>query len=286
MPALEASCVRASYALLGLAGSARGGASAAFVLDGVDLAVHEGELVAVLGSNGAGKSTLLRVLSGTLAPTSGQVRLFGTPLAQYDRRAIARTLAVVGQTEEMAFGFRVRDVVMMGRAPHQGSWMRATDEDVTIVQDAIESCDLAALADRPVAALSGGEQKRVGIARALAQRSRVLLLDEPAAFFDVRHQIALYDLLVDEVERHQLACVVVMHDINIAAQYATRVALVKEGRLLAVGSVDEVMTHARLCETFDTDLYAGINARTGARFFLPMRGAAVSAEAEAAARAR
>ncbi|WP_394824206.1 ABC transporter ATP-binding protein [Pendulispora albinea] len=276
LEALEAVGVRASYAP---PGGAKTEASATFVLDNIDLAVREGELVALLGANGAGKSTLLRVLSGTLAPSSGQVRLFGTPLMHHDRRAIARTMAVVGQTEDVAFGFRVRDVVMMGRAPHQGGWMRATDEDVSIVQETIESCDLAALADRPVSALSGGEQKRVAIARALAQRSRVLLLDEPAAFFDVRHQIALYDLLAEQTARRKLACVVVMHDINIATQYATRVALVKAGRLLAVGPVDEVMTYANLCATFDTDLYAGMNELTGARFFLPMRGRGAKARA-------
>ncbi|WP_394844522.1 ABC transporter ATP-binding protein [Pendulispora brunnea] len=266
-PALEAVAVCASYPQ-----KAPKGSFSPPVLDGVDLTVAEGELVALLGANGAGKSTLLRVLSGTLEPTSGQVRLFGTPLGAHDRRALARTMAVVGQTEEMSFGFRVRDVVMMGRAPHQGGWMRATDEDVSIVEEAIQSCDLAAFADRPVLALSGGEQKRVAIARALAQRPRVLLLDEPAAFFDVRHKIALYDLLVEQVARQKLACVVVMHDINIASQYASRVALMKAGRFLAVGKVDEVMTYARLRETFDTDLYVGVNELTGMRFFLPMRG--------------
>jgi len=262
-PALEATHIQATYEP-----SARG----SLVIDGVDLTVHEGELVALLGSNGAGKSTLLRVLSGTLVPVSGQVRLFGTPLERCDRREVARTMAVVGQSEEMAFGFSVREVVMMGRAPHQGGWMRATDEDVAVVEDAIKSCDLMGFAHRPVFALSGGEQKRVAIARALAQRPRVLLLDEPAAFFDVRHKMALYDLLAEQIERRKLACVVVMHDINIAAQYATRIALVKAGRFLAVGTVEEVMTYARLRETFDADLYVGVNELTGMRFFLPMRG--------------
>ncbi len=263
-PSLEANAIRASYERAAAAGSR--------VLDGVDLTVHEGELVALLGANGAGKSTLLRVLSGTLAPASGQVRLLGKPLEGFDRREIARAMAVVGQSEEMAFGFSVRDVVMMGRAPHQGGWMRATDEDVAIVEAAMKSCDLAKFADRPVAALSGGEQKRVAIARALAQRPKVLLLDEPAAFFDVRHKLELYDLLAAQIAEHRIACVVVMHDINIAAQYATRVALMKQGRFLAAGPVEEVMTYGRLRETFDADLYVGVNELTGMRFFLPMRG--------------
>jgi iron complex transport system ATP-binding protein len=229
--------------------------------------------VAVLGPNGAGKSTLLRVLSGALAPTEGEVRLFGTRIGTRSRHAIAGELAVVTQSEEVAFGYSVEDVVMMGRAAHQDGWMRPRAEDRVIVEKAIARCDLGEVADRPVSDLSGGEQKRVAIARALAQTPRVLLLDEPTAFLDVRHQIALFDLLEDEVSRG-LACVVVMHDLNMAAQYASRVVLAKEGRLIAVGSVDEVMTYARLAETFDSDLYVGINDVTGARFFLPMRSRA------------
>lgn len=242
-------------------------------LAGVSLALAAGELVAVLGANGAGKSTLLRVLAGTLAPTSGEVRLFGAPMASLDRRAVARSVAVVSQMNEVAWGFSVRDVVTMGRAPHRVSgWSSVNAEDLRIVDDALERCDLSALAARPVQELSGGEQKRVAIARALAQRPRVLLLDEPAAFLDVRHQVALYDLLAEVVARDKLACLVVMHDLNVAAQYASRVVLAKSGRFVAVGTVEEVMTYARLRETLDADLYCGVNDLTGARFFLPMRG--------------
>ena len=250
-------------------------------LGGVSLALAAGELVAVLGPNGAGKSTLLRVLAGTLAPAAGEVRLFGQPLARLDRREVARKVAVVSQVHEVAWGFSVREVVMMGRAPHQvdagwgtRTWMRPSDDDARVVDTAIARCDLEALASRSVQELSGGEQKRVAIARALAQKPRVLLLDEPAAFLDVRHQVALYDLLAEEVAREKLACLVVMHDLNVAAQYASRVVLAKAGRFVAVGTVEEVMTYARLRETFDADLYCGVNDLTGTRFFLPMRGRA------------
>jgi iron complex transport system ATP-binding protein len=266
--ALEARNVHARY--VGSAARAEG----AEPLAGVSLSVAPGELVTVLGPNGAGKSTLLRVLAGTLAPASGEVRLFGEAMARLDRREIARTLAVVSQSHEVAWGFAVRDVVMMGRAPHQGTaWMYAGDEDRRIVDDVLARCDLTELAARRVQELSGGEQKRVAIARALAQKPRVLLLDEPAAFLDVRHQVALYELLADEIARDKLACLVVMHDLNVAAQYASRVVLAKGGRFVAVGKVEEVMTYARLKETFDADLYCGVNDLTGTRFFLPMRPA-------------
>jgi iron complex transport system ATP-binding protein len=166
----------------------------------------------------------------------------------------------------------VREVVAMGRAPHQGGWMRATAADLTIVDEALIRCDLVLLADRAVADLSGGEQKRVAIARALAQKPKVLLLDEPSAFLDVRHEIELYDRLAEEVAKEKLACVVIMHDLNVAAQYASRVVLMKRGRIIAEGEVEEVMTYARLKETFDADLYCGVNELLGTRFFLPMRG--------------
>jgi iron complex transport system ATP-binding protein len=242
-------------------------------LRGVSLDVAPGELISILGPNGAGKSTLLRVLAGALAPHAGDVRLDDTPLVSLDRRAIARAIAFVTQTETVAFGFRVSEVVMMGRAPHQGAWMRASEKDAAIVDDAIARCDLDALRSRPVHELSGGEQKRVAIARALAQEPRVLLLDEPAAFLDVKHQIALHEMLHQEVSRRKLACVVVMHDLNAAAQYASRVVLMKDGEAISIGTVADVMTYARLKETFEADLYVGVNELTGDRFFLPMRRA-------------
>ena len=244
-------------------------------LDGVSLDVAAGEIVALLGPNGAGKSTLLRVVAAALAPERGAVRLLGEDALAMDRRRIAQSVAFVTQVSDVAFGFSVREVVMMGRAPHQAGWMTASDADVHAVDEALRLLDLRELAARPVDALSGGEQKRVAIARALAQSPKLLLLDEPGAFLDVRHQLALYDLLADLADAG-LAVVLSMHDINAAAQYASRVALLKSGRLVAIGSVEEVLTYRRLRGTFDADLYCGVNDVTGARFFLPMRRASKS----------
>jgi len=240
-------------------------------LVGVSLAIGAGELACVLGPNGAGKSTLLRVMSGTLPASRGKVTLLGAPMESWERTRLARHVAVVPQTTEVAFGYAVRDVVMMGRAPHQDSWMRPSDDDLRAVEVALTRCDALGLADRRVDELSGGEQKRVAIARALAQEPDILLLDEPSAFLDVRHQVMLYDLL-DEARKGGMACVVVMHDLNVAAQYASSVHLMKGGRLVASGTIEEVMTYSRLKETFDADLYCGVNDVNGSRFFLPMRG--------------
>jgi iron complex transport system ATP-binding protein len=238
----------------------------------VSLAVEPGELLVVLGPNGAGKSTLLRVLAGTLATTSGDAFLFGAPLEGMDREEIARKVSVVSQSEDVVFEFTVREVVAMGRAPHQGLWKRETPQDRTVIERELARLDLEGFSKRAVCELSGGERKRVAIARALAQEPRVLLLDEPGAFLDVKHEIALFETLAGEVRDAKLACVVVMHDLNVAALYATRVALLKGGRLVAVGQVDEVMTETGLRETFDADLYCGGDEATGSRFFLPKRG--------------
>lgn len=240
-------------------------------LEQVDLRLSPGEMVCILGPNGAGKSTLVKVASGLLTPRSGNVLLLGVPLAARSRAEVARLLAVVEQVQDISASFSVREVVAMGRAPHQTAWMRATVEDERIVDEALARCDLLHLASRPAGALSGGEQKRVAVARALAQEPKVLLLDEPGAFLDVRHQLDLYELLSIEVKERKMACLVVMHDLNVAAQFADRIVLMKGGRIVASGTVPDVMTWNTLKLTFDADLYCGVNDLTGVRFFLPMR---------------
>ncbi len=240
-------------------------------LSGVSLSVEPGRICAVLGPNGAGKSTLVRILSGSLRPSRGRVSLFGEDLATLDRRALAQRIAVVPQTVDVALGFTVRQVVAMGRAPHQGTWMRASDEDDAIVARAIASCDLVRLAERPVMHLSGGEQKRVAIARALAQSARALVLDEAASHLDIRHAIELHEVVCREVAERQLVCVVVLHDLNAAARYADRIALLKEGHLVACGTIEEVMTYRRLKEVFEAELYVGVNELDNKRYFLPVR---------------
>ncbi len=235
-------------------------------------ALFAGRIACVLGPNGAGKTTLVRVVSGTLAPTQGKVALLGENVAGMDKRRLARSLAVVSQLEDGNHDFSVYEVVMMGRAPHQDAWLRERAEDRDIVLDALTRCRLLPLCARLYRTLSGGEQKRVQIARALAQRPKVLVLDEPAAFLDVREQIALYELLASEVKEHGLACLVVIHDLTAAAQIGDEIVLMKHGRVVANGGVDEVMTYHKLRETFDAELYCGLNEITNTRFFLPMRG--------------
>ena len=237
----------------------------------VSLFLHAGEVLATLGPNGAGKSTLLRVLTGVLPPSSGAVFLDGKDVSTLTRRDIARCVAVVPQNVQVAFGFTVREIVMMGRSPHQGGLLVPSKNDREIVEHTLDRTDLLHLAGRPVSSLSGGEQKRVAIARALAQQPNVLLLDEATAHLDIRHAVALHALIRREVEERKLACLAIMHDLNEAAQNANRVVLLDQGRLRAVGTIPEVMTYRILRDTFGVELYVGVNDIDGTRYFVPMR---------------
>lgn len=238
----------------------------------LSLSLGEGELVAVLGPNGAGKSSLVGALSGVLPVASGEVTLSGRPLGSLTRREVAQGIAVVTQETHVAFDFSVREVVAMGRSPFQGRLLLESPEDRDIVDEALVRTGLADLRRRPVGELSGGERRRVALARALAQRTPLLLLDEPSAHLDLRHAVRLFELVAREVEERRVGCLAVVHDPNLAAQWATRVVLLRDGRTLADGSVPDVMTYARLKDTYGVDLYVGENEIEGTRYFLPMRG--------------
>jgi len=239
------------------------------VLHGVSLAASPGELVAVLGPNGSGKSTLLRVLAGTLAPSSGQVVLEGRALPELSRREVARCVAVVPQDSDVAFGFSVGEVVAMGRAPRQGALLIPTDEDRRLTLEALRLCELSSLVSRPVGELSGGERRRVVLARAIAQQPDVLLLDEPAAHLDVRHAVELYRLVKEMTRSRGMACVAVMHDLNAAARWADRASLLRDGRVVSDGAIDAVLDPDVLGDVFGVPIHRGNDRELDTDYFLP-----------------
>jgi ABC-type cobalamin/Fe3+-siderophores transport system ATPase subunit len=234
----------------------------------VSLRAQPGELVVLLGANGSGKSTLLRVAAGLLRPDQGDVFVAGHRVAALDRRELARLVAFVPQNEAVAIGFRVREVVAMGRAPHQDRWMREGPPDRAATDDAIVRCDLEALVGRRVETLSAGEQRRVALARALAQRPSVLLLDEPAAFLDVRHRLELQDLLLDITARNRVTCVVAMHELDAAAHLASQAILLRNGVTVASGAPSDVMTPERLRQAFDAHIDVSVHEPTGRKYFV------------------
>ncbi len=210
-------------------------------LDGVSMEAPAGGCTAVLGPNGSGKSTLLRVLLGTLAPSAGRAEFDERPLAAWSRAELARAVGVVPQGEETAFPISVRGLVAMGRYPHLGPWRREGAADHRAVEEAMKRCDVAGLAERPLANLSGGERQRARVARALAQEPRALALDEPTAALDVSHEMAIWELLRD-LGRAGTTVLVVTHNLNLAARYADRLVLLEQGRVAAAGTPAQVLT--------------------------------------------
>jgi len=239
------------------------------VLREISLQVAAGEMIAIVGPNGAGKSTLLRVLGGVIRPRVGTVDLFGRPLADYDRRLLARTIATVAQENTVAFGFTALEVVLMGRAPHLGGFHLESAHDLEVARRALDHFGLLPLAGRHIQELSGGERKCVFIARALAQEPRVTILDEPTAFLDLRHIKEIFTRFRALCAEHSMTVVTSLHDLNIAALYADRVMLLKDGAMVACGRPADVLDAATIRAVYETGVYVGHNPATGSVTVLP-----------------
>jgi iron complex transport system ATP-binding protein len=240
--------------------------------------IPAGGVTAVLGPNGSGKSTLLRLLLGLAQPARGIVLFRGTPLIRRSRPELAREIGFVPQGEETVFPLTVRDVVAMGRYPHLGPWRAESDADRRIVAQALHDVDASEFIDRPFSTLSGGEQQRVRIARALAQDGTALVLDEPTAGLDVRHEVELFALL------RQLAAagrtvLLVTHHLAMASRLADRVLLLSEGSLVADGAAAAVLTAATLTRVYgwpiDVVPHPGPGPETGTPLVLPRLDASV-----------
>jgi iron complex transport system ATP-binding protein len=241
------------------------------VLQDVSLDLRRGELVGVIGPNGCGKSTLLRVMTGLLAPSGGEVLLEGNPLASYTRRLVARQVAVVPQSQSPIFAFTVREVVEMGRAPWQRGWNTPSSEDKRLVAGALEQCDLLGLEDRPVNELSGGELQRVAVARAIAQGTSILLLDEPTSHLDLGHQLAIFNLLHKLAADCNVAVLCVSHDLHLAPEYCDRLILMGRGKVVAVGTPKEILTQKNLRAIYGVDVEIHLNPHTGHPYVLLTR---------------
>jgi len=208
------------------------------ILKGIDLNINDRELAGIIGPNGSGKSTLLKCIYRVLKPTAGAVYLDHRALNSYPCKESARCIAVVAQHNYYNFDFTVRDVVLMGRAPHKRALERDNAEDYQIVAESLETVAMSAFAERSFSTLSGGEQQRVILARALAQRTPCLILDEPANHLDIKYQLQLMDLLRG-LGRTVIAAI---HDLNIAAMYCDRLYAIKNGIIVGQGSPKDLRT--------------------------------------------
>ena len=254
------------------------GYGAAPVLYDVSLNVPAGGFVGVLGPNGAGKTTLLRLMAGTRRPLSGDVTLDGTSLTHISRAALARRMAVVPQETHLAFDYSVLEVVMMGRYPHLGAFELEGPADLAAARAALTATGTAALDDRPFSSLSGGEKQRVIIAAALAQIggspntvSPILLLDEPTAALDLGYQLGTAGLLRDLQRRMPLSIVVSTHDLNFAASLCSSLTLLRDGRVLATGRTEDVLTPAHIRQLYGVDADVQRHAAAGHLVVVPIR---------------
>jgi iron complex transport system ATP-binding protein len=237
------------------------------VLRGVDLVARAGELVALVGPNGAGKSTLLRVLGGLLRPASGTVTIDGVDVTTLDRRSIARHIAVVPQVFETLFPFTVREIVALGRTSRLGPLGMLGSDDARAVVRALDDIGATELAERRIDRVSGGERQRAVLAMALAQEAGVLLLDEPTAHLDPTHQRATLDRVATLARVRGLAVVAVLHDLNLAAAFASRVVLLADGAVVRDGEAGEVITPELIGRVFGPGLR--VVAHDGRPFVIP-----------------
>ncbi|MFC8126352.1 heme ABC transporter ATP-binding protein [Streptomyces sp. NPDC057302] len=239
------------------------------VLAGVSLTARAGEVLALVGPNGAGKSTLLAALAADLPADEGVVRVCGRPTTAWPARELALRRAMLPQSAALSFPFAVEDVVRMGRAPWAGTALE--DDDDRIVREAMASTEVGEFAARPFSALSGGERARVALARVLAQRAPLLLLDEPTAALDLRHQELVLRVCRERAAAGD-AVVVVLHDLGLAGAYADRVAVLRGGVVAAEGAPAGVFTGELLTEVYRQPVEVFPHPRTGAPVVAPVRG--------------
>jgi iron complex transport system ATP-binding protein len=233
------------------------------VLSDVTLRLAPGEFVAVAGPNGSGKSTLVRALSRVLRPRAGSVLLQGGNLYEMPARESARAIAVVPQETPLEFDFTCEEVVLMGRAPHLGRFQAEREEDLGAAHEAMERTGTWELRRRSILELSGGERQRVVLARAFAQKPRVLLLDEPTAHLDLAYQVQVFRMAQALRKEQGVAVLATLHDLNLAAAFADRIVLLSRGRVAAEGRPAEVLVESTLREVFGTEVAVRPHPETG-----------------------
>ena len=261
-PAYQVRSLRFQY-------NAPGRGASDWVIDGLTFDIEAGEILGIVGPNGSGKTSLLKLLAKVLKPHAGNIALFGRDLATMPQVEAARTVAFVPQESPQIFSFTVMETILMGRYPHHhgATWSAGfsweSTEDVSVAEQAMQYTDLMHLAARPVTELSGGERQRCMIARALAQAPQVLLLDEPTAFLDLQHQIAICGIVRRLKEERGLTVVLVSHDLNLASQYCDRILMLKAGALFRLGTPHNVIDADILRTVYDCDVLIDRHPESG-----------------------
>lgn len=223
------------------------------IIKALNVDIAPGKITSIVGPNGCGKSTLLRSLSRLLRPTCGEILLDGKAIAEIPTKELAKSLGLLSQAPIAPDGIVVADLVGRGRTPHQGLLGRWSAEDYAIVEESLRTTGTYELAERSIDELSGGQRQRVWIAMALAQRTDILLLDEPTTYLDIKHQLEVLDLLTDLNSEHGTTIAMVIHDLNLAARYSEELIAVAEGKVYAQGTPREVITRETVRHVFGVD---------------------------------
>jgi iron complex transport system ATP-binding protein len=239
------------------------------VLKNITFSATAGEFIAIIGPNGAGKSTLIKLMDGILVSGGSDIYLEEKTLTDYSRKELARKIAYLPQDSKFAFSYTVKDVVMMGRFPYLKGVFAYTAEDIRVVKDIMTLMEINHFETRYFNELSGGEKQRVLIASALAQQPKIILLDEPTTALDLHHQIAIYRILKKLQKEQHITIIVVTHDINLAAQYCERMALMGKGMIIRDDKPQKVLQFNLLQETFGVKVYIDINPLTDSLYILP-----------------
>ncbi len=242
------------------------------VLDDLSFSAKEGEFIGILGPNGSGKTTLLRTISRTLKPHVGVVLLDGRDVYEMATREVAKRVAVVPQDSVVAFNFTALDVVLMGRNPHLSMFQLESSRDLLIAREAMELTGTWHLADRPIAEVSGGERQRIIIARALAQKPKMLLLDEPTLHLDVNSQIEVLDLLASLCNDKRLLIMAVFHDFNWSARYCHKIIMLHNRKIVSFGEPEEVLTRENISKVFGVEAFVKHHPITDSLYVIPLLG--------------
>lgn len=237
------------------------------VLDGISITINEGDIVGILGPNGAGKSTLVKLIAGLLKPSNGDVLLENESVHKISPKQRAKKMAYVPQIISMPFSYTAVEVVLMGRAHNLPLLGLESKGDINAAMDAMNKTDCAHLASRLFDSLSGGERQRVILARAFAQGARIMLLDEPTAFLDIRHQIEFNRYIREDNERSGTTIVSAIHDINLASVFCSRIILLQNGKIIATGTPQETINSKLIGLTFGVEVE--ITSDFGHPFYLP-----------------
>lgn len=240
------------------------------VLDGISFNIEKGKFVSIIGPNGSGKSTLLKTLNHLYIPWEGEILIDGNDINRLKKKELAKEIALVPQETNIDYEFTVEDVVLMGRHPHKGRFQKEDENDYKIINEALKMTNTLHLRDRVITEISGGERQRVIIAKALAQKPSIILLDEPTSHLDINHQIEILNLLKKLNKENGTTIILVIHDINLGVRYSDEIIMLNERKVLGIGSPEEVITKENIELAYNIKVVIEKNKHTDSLYLIPV----------------